>query len=388
MTKRAVDKGDEDQESWYEDAVERREELYRSGSTTFWDLTDLVKLWLEELHEVGLRALDPDLQAPPKQAEARRPERSLPWSNARPVHLESGQTIWLRFDGDRSERGYKSIRVSDQPLRTDAAIISALTVLEATPINKKELDFKIKRLSDLLRAHSEAPLEGALAERVAEIARELQADKTRERDLRFLEKGLHLRFFEFVLALLRARRPGFKDLPLEGQLKMLNRVSSYVNEISINSLKLMRFLEHGTPEGLRTRTLETANKRVEAAVLKDVVDLKHKEIADRLGIKAPTNYSIKKDYPEVRDLVKHGRILLKRALGEDGWRERVEAMKAEMQWWQGLSKEQRDAERWAEGMEYLIGPNPFGDIARRQAQGNDPNKGKSRLRYNPFADYR
>jgi hypothetical protein len=44
---------------------------------------------------------------------------------------ETGQTIWIRLDGPRSpEHGYQEISVSDEPLRTDAAIVAALSALE------------------------------------------------------------------------------------------------------------------------------------------------------------------------------------------------------------------------------------------------------------------
>jgi hypothetical protein len=379
---------DEDQGRWseYEDAVERREALYRSGSTIFWDLTVLVDLWLEELKEVGLSTLDPASQAPPKQAEARGPERSLPWCDARPVRLENGKVLWLGFDGDRTEQGYRSIMVSDEPLRTDAAIVATLAVLEATAVNKKKLNSEIRRLGALLHEHSNTPLEGPLTERVTEVAIQLGESNARKRDLQFLQKDLHLRFFEFVLALLRNRRPGFDELPLEEQLNLLKRASSYVREIATTSLKLAKFLEYGTAKGLPTRTLETAAKHVEAAVLKDVADLSPEEIAERFGIPEPPDFAIKKDYPEARDLVDKGRSLLEDALGEGGWQRQVEDMKAEMKWWEGLSERERWAERWVERMEHLIGPNPFGDLARRQARGDDePKQGKSRLRYNPFA---
>ena len=47
-----------------------------------------------------------------------------------------GQIVWLKLDGPRSpERGYREISVSDEPLRTDAAILAALTALEG-----KQLD--------------------------------------------------------------------------------------------------------------------------------------------------------------------------------------------------------------------------------------------------------
>jgi hypothetical protein len=109
-------------------------------------------------------------------------------------------------------------------------------------------------------------------------------------------------------------------------------------------------------------------------VLRDVAGLKPKDIADRFGIKEPPNFSIKKDYPEVRDLVNKGRSLLEEALGKDGWRERKKAMKAEMKWWQSLSKEKQWAEQVAEDLEHLIGPNPFGDVARRQVLSDDDPK--------------
>jgi hypothetical protein len=387
--KRAGHDNDEDQGRWseYEDAIERQEALYQSGSTIFWDLTVLVELWLKELQEVGLSALDSASQAPPKQAEVRNPELNSPWGDPRPVHVEKGKVLWLRFDGDRTEQGYRNIRVSDEPLRTDAAIVAALAVLEATAVNKKELALQIKRLSTLLHEHSDTPLEGPLTERVFEVAEELRGSKSRNRDLQFLQKDLHRRFFEFVLALLRDRRPGFDELPLAEQLDMLKRASSYVSEIVANSLKLMKFLEYGTGKGLPTRTLETADKRVEAAMLRDVAGLKPKEIAERLGIPKPPDFSIKKDYPEVRDLVNKGRSLLEEALGKDGWRERKKTMKTEMQRWQSLSKKEQRAERWADDVVGSIGPNPFWDLARRQALGDDdPNKGKSRLEgINPFA---
>jgi hypothetical protein len=174
MTNKPVGQdNDEDQGRWseYEDTVERREALYRSGSTIFWDLTVLVDLWLEELQEVGLSTLDPASQAPPKQPEARGPERSSPWSDARPVHMGKGRVLWLRFDGDRTEQGYRNVRVSDEPLRTDAAIVATLATLEATALNKNALALQIKRLRTLLHAHSDTPLEGPLTARVFEVGK-------------------------------------------------------------------------------------------------------------------------------------------------------------------------------------------------------------------------
>src|SRR5918995_815329 len=61
------------------------------------------------------------------------PPKPLPlYGNAYPTRIaQTGQSIWIRLDGPRSpEHGYQEISVSDEPLRTDAAIVAALSALE------------------------------------------------------------------------------------------------------------------------------------------------------------------------------------------------------------------------------------------------------------------
>src|SRR5215210_4969422 len=58
--------------------------------------------------KLGLSALDSASQVPRKQAEDRGPERLTPWGDARPVHVGKGKALWLRFDGDRTELGYRN----------------------------------------------------------------------------------------------------------------------------------------------------------------------------------------------------------------------------------------------------------------------------------------
>ena len=41
---------------------------------------------------------------------------------------------WIKLDGPRTEYGYRDIEVLDQPLRTEAAVFAALTILESSTL--------------------------------------------------------------------------------------------------------------------------------------------------------------------------------------------------------------------------------------------------------------
>jgi hypothetical protein len=47
-------------------------------------------------------------------------------------------------------------------------------------------------------------------------------------------------------------------------------------------------------------------------------------------------------------MIKRGRKMLESALGTEGWRKQVEAMKAEAKRWQKLSADEKIIEMWAE----------------------------------------
>jgi hypothetical protein len=78
--------------------------------------------------------------------------------------------------------------------------------------------------------------------------------------------------------------------------------------------------------------------------------LTNREIGERLGIPLPTDFRIKADHPTVRKMVGRGRRTLKAALGKDGWKEHVRAMKSEAEAWRSLSPLQRQAELEAEAL--------------------------------------
>jgi hypothetical protein len=73
-----------------------------------------------------------------------------------------------------------------------------------------------------------------------------------------------------------------------------------------------------------------------------------------------TDFRIKADHPTVRKMVGRGRRTLKAALGEDGWKEQVRAIKSEAEGWRSRSEVQRQAELEAEALGV-----PYDEILRR-----------------------
>jgi hypothetical protein len=107
------------------------------------DVRDFAREWLQELLRVGYYGMEESLGLPLKQrsSDLFAPPKPLPlFGEAYPTRLaQTAQTIWIRLDGPRSpERGYREISVSDEPLRTDAAIVAALSALEAKPLDLKD----------------------------------------------------------------------------------------------------------------------------------------------------------------------------------------------------------------------------------------------------------
>jgi hypothetical protein len=135
------------------DGDDVRSMLYVLGADYF-PLRILQEMWLQELGEVGLGEVRPSPGVPLK-AELSHHDRTppTPEGDVRPVHLgKSRKVAWIRFDGPRTERGYRDVEVLDQPLRTEAATIAALTVLEGSIMG----DFDFERLREALLTHVEA----------------------------------------------------------------------------------------------------------------------------------------------------------------------------------------------------------------------------------------
>jgi len=137
------------------------------------------------------------------------------------------------------------------------------------------------------------------------------------------------------------------------KIGLLVHTCARINEFLDALKKLMSFLEYGTPDGRAKTATRAADRDVKAAVLRDVDRLTYREIGEVLDVPRPKDLEIKGDYPRVRQMVIRGRKILVLALGEDGWRRQIEAMKAEAKRWNSLSDVEQAVESWVEyGLPY------------------------------------
>ena len=251
---------------------EVRSALYQYGATGF-PFRILQELWLQELEDVGLSEVKPSTSVPPK-AEINYGNQTTPWlrGDMRPVRLgKSLKGAWLRLDGPRTKHGYRNIEVLDKSLRTEAAIVAALTVLEASRIES----FDFERLREALLGHvkttpelSEKNLEEVLDElpsewlwsQKAEIDRELKQLDERLKDLNRKKREEELtpeenternrlkkhlpkpswrwarhpflweRSIRYMLALFRYRRLDLEGYSLREQFYILDNQRKRINE--------------------------------------------------------------------------------------------------------------------------------------------------------------
>jgi hypothetical protein len=235
--------------------------------------------------------------------------------------------LWLKPNGRRSKRGYRSVEVLDTPLQTNTAILAALTALEAKPID-------IELLSKYM-SHFKAPLREPMM-------------MLHDRDMptKELWKGFTTLVDhptpDYVVALLRYYRPEFDDLPHEEKLVLIKEGCARVNTFLEALRYLEAFLEYGVPgQDLRSR-MEKAQQDIKAAELKDVEGLSNTKIGKILGISPTLSDLDRRENSRVRASVKRGRPLLTDAFGEEGWRKQVEAKKAERNRFFSLDQEERD----------------------------------------------
>jgi predicted RNase H-like HicB family nuclease len=355
------------------DGDEVRSMLYALGAN-YVPLRVLQELWAQELGEVGLGEVGPSPGVPPKAGTSHHNHiPPTPEEDVRPVHLgKSRKAAWIRLDGPRTERGYRNIEVLDQPLRTDAAIVAALTVLEASVIRDADFEQLRRALLDHVEARRELEqkklqevLDGLpprwFSERKTDIDEEIKRLSPEERKKRLPKSWrsweraplLWERSIRYMVALLRYRRPDFDRHVLEEQLDLLDRHWRHINKFLVKQREHIKFLEYGTPKGT-PRAVDLAQDQVKAAVLADIEGLSHKEIANRLGVDVPDRYEINAKIPKITDLVRDGRALLDEVLGEIEWREHAEGMKAEGERYRSLSEEGKEIERLAENLGWTV----------------------------------
>jgi hypothetical protein len=115
--------------------------------------------------------------------------------------------------------------------------------------------------------------------------------------------------------------------------------------------------------------VEDVQRDIKAAVLRDVEGMTYREIGTEFGIPPPSNFDYKGDHPTVRKMVSRGTRILEKALGKDGWRKKVELMRAEVARWSTLSKEKRQFFGFVEDMAEAFGM-PFEDMLLRYLENS------------------
>jgi hypothetical protein len=345
------------------------EELYGGMAYTYYnDLRDFAQRWLDELSRVGYRGVttifgqDGVFYIPSKQPTDNMSAVTRPLGareKAHPVTFEnSRQVLWLQLEGDRSlDHGYREVRVSDEPLRTDKAILAALTAMEGRTVDTDRLRSALDKLKLPLEEPMWRQLDEALKEipvppydRSQSIAEDLEQMR-KQREESELVSGLQGAWFlDYVLLLLRYHRPEFDSLPEKEKLDLIAQTCAYTNTFMEALRKLTDFLEYGVPGRRQKAAAIDADRDVRAAVRKDVDGLTYREISRELGIPLPKDVAYKGDHPRVRQMVNRGRSLLERTLGKEGWQDHIEAMKAEAKRWKALGEIEQSAEGMSESL--------------------------------------
>jgi hypothetical protein len=115
-------------------------------------LPTLARLWLQKLTDVGLYEVDRSSGSPPKELASYYPRAEPLHTDIYSVKLsDSREVLWLKPNGRRSKRGYRSVEVLDTPLQTNTAILAALTALEAKLVDTELLSKVLSHIKALLR---------------------------------------------------------------------------------------------------------------------------------------------------------------------------------------------------------------------------------------------
>jgi predicted DNA-binding protein (UPF0251 family) len=324
----------------YDDPKFLRDLLYGSGAAYF-SLPVLAQLWLGELEIAGLRGMDERSGAPRKRAAGSHDAEVNPsregLHSVRVRHRR--QTFWIKLDGGRTARGYRRVEILDEPLRTDMAAVAALTALEADSLSVK----RVREVCSLI----EGPFKGPLIQQINKAP--TRWDDAGDQDDKPEPPGHGvLRSLEFVLSLLRHYRSEFDNLPRQVQQTLLEATCERVETFLKAARQLVAFLEYGESGKNLTPSIKDANRDVEAVMLADVEDLKHDEIAQRLGILPSGSTAVKGENKTVKEMIKRGRTVLEGALREGGWRRQADAMRAEAKRWNSLGEKEQEVELLAE----------------------------------------
>lgn len=329
---------------WYKDDL--HDGILISGD--FEDLPSLAVEWLEELAREGYRGKvlcyygnGIALEAPAKQKAASGPmPQPLRMSReAGPVFFnKANEVLWLELNAGRSAYGHRKIKLNDEPLRTDAAILASLmaaTCHPASGLDSKKQNFKGWREAVRADLHKlPEPLKGPFGERLFELYR------TGHR--------LDHHTLDLAMMLLRYHKPNFDDLSEGGRIELLERMYAHIQQFLGALQGVTSFLDYGAP-GRQLRSAKgEAEKHVEATILKHVYGMSNMEIAREMGQFVAGRQKEKNDPATVRQWVKLGTQLMEKTMGNERWWAHVKGMKVEAARWNALTEEEREAESFLE----------------------------------------
>ena len=272
-------------------------------------------------------------------------KRDAELHNVRKVRLREEQEVWVRFDTYRDDEGYMAIDVVTPP-RSDAAILAAIIAYVAEPMEYEQLREARRFVSSADRM--------ALEERIKTLEKKFQEAEALGKAVEFEDLVASLNLGDELISKLKPMRPLGYMLPLLEYYKpevkeysgrqvdeVLEKTCYYVNNFLEALRELQAFLEYGAPDRKLTQSVREPNRDVRVAILRDVDGLSYRQIGDKLQIPLPPDFEVKGEHQTVRKMAARGRRILEQAFGEEGWRGRVEAMKAEKAWWQSLSEEEQ-----------------------------------------------
>jgi transposase len=235
-----------------------------------------------------------------------------------------------------------AVEVVDAP-SSDKAILAAMSAKAALPTD-------IERLRQMLR-FVEPPLKDTVNKHQVEALDRFEAEDgpASPRSISLLLLSDTYSTLEYIVALLRHHRPGFDGLSWEDQMSLIEETSEKMNEFLGSLRRLQDFLSYGIPNRKLTPSIKEPQRDVDAAVLRDVDGLTHREIGKRLDVPLSSGSQYQQSgHQTVRRAIERGRRILEAAFGKEGWQRQAQAMKTEKAQRQSLSEEEQHVEWLAE----------------------------------------
>jgi hypothetical protein len=208
---------------------------------------------------------------------------------------------------------YRSTEVLSTPLKTDVAILGAITALEAEEVEAERLeDSRIDHVIDVWKRWPERTTGSPeLTEevrkdfsKVVEKIDEHGGEKDEPYGLRYDHPNSVV---EYVISLLRHYRPNFDSLPREEQRGLVKGGCKRVTRYLKDTRELSAFLEYGVSNTDFRSKVEDAERDIHAAELQDVQELSSLKLGEELGVAAPPSDLVKRTNSTANAMAKRGR---------------------------------------------------------------------------------